>query len=137
MWYYGLDPLSNKWQRLPLMPAVSLDDEGSAKMKLYDDQDDARKVVAEDVPVHGFTDSECPYLLAGLLGKLHVITKDSRSNITVMQADVRQNIAPFPATLCSSRSSSSSFFPVKSICFSGGIRDRPLEGDSYQERGLY
>ncbi|KAK4794024.1 hypothetical protein SAY86_012018 [Trapa natans] len=88
-----------------LDPSSSLD---SAKIKVYDHRDDAWKVVAEDIPVHDFTDSEFPCLLAGLLGKLHVIAKDSRSNIVVMQADVQQNMAPFPATFGSSSFSSSS-----------------------------
>lgn len=40
----------------------------SAKMKVYDHQDDAWKVVAEDVPVSDFADPETPCLLAGLVG---------------------------------------------------------------------
>lgn len=81
-----------------LDPSSSLD---SAKIKVYDQQDDAWKVVTEDVPIRDFTDSESPYLLAGLLGKLHVITKDARSNIAILQADVQHNICPFPSTSCS------------------------------------
>lgn len=87
-----------------LDPSSSLD---SAKVKVYDHQDDAWKVVAEDVPIRDFTDSESPYLLAGLLGKLHVITKDARSSIAVMQADVQHHPSPFPTNSCPSPSSSS------------------------------
>ncbi|KAI9103676.1 hypothetical protein K1719_023299 [Acacia pycnantha] len=68
-----------------LDPSNSLD---SAKIKLYDLEDDAWKIVAGDIPIHDFTDIECPYLLASLLGKLLVITKDANHNITVLQADL-------------------------------------------------
>jgi hypothetical protein len=61
----------------------------SAKIKSYDHENDAWKVVSGDVPIRDF-DSESPYLLAGFLGKLHVITKDVNHNIAVMQAE-RQN----------------------------------------------
>ncbi|CAK9160453.1 unnamed protein product [Ilex paraguariensis] len=70
-----------------LDPSSSLD---SARIKVYDNLDDTWKVVEGDIPIRDFTDSESPYLLAGLLGKLHVVTKDANSNIAVMQAD-RQN----------------------------------------------
>lgn len=71
-----------------LDPSSSLD---SARIKVYDYQDDTWKVVVGDVPIHDFTDSESPYLLAGLLGKLHVITKDANNNISVLQADVQNH----------------------------------------------
>jgi len=67
-----------------LDPSSSLD---SAKIKVYDYQDDSWKVVEGDVPIRDLADSESPYLLAGFLGKLHVITKDANHNIAVMQAD--------------------------------------------------
>ncbi|KAL9685153.1 hypothetical protein QQ045_022600 [Rhodiola kirilowii] len=70
---YGLDPNS------------SLD---SAQIKVYDHKHDTWEVVARDVPMHNLADSEIPYLLAGLSGKLHVITKDASHNITIIQADV-------------------------------------------------
>lgn len=90
-----------------LDPSSSLD---NAKVKVYDSQSDAWKVVAEDIPIHDFSDSESPYLLAGLTQKLHVITKDANNNITVMQAGVRNHhLASFP----SASSSSSS----QDICF--------------------
>lgn len=76
-----------------LDPSSSLD---SAKIKVYDHQDDAWKVIAEEVPIRDFADSESPYLLASLLGKLHVITRDANNNISVMQADVQNNVNPFP-----------------------------------------
>uniref|UniRef100_A0A0D6QX59 F-box domain-containing protein n=1 Tax=Araucaria cunninghamii TaxID=56994 RepID=A0A0D6QX59_ARACU len=83
-----------------LDPSSSL---GSGKIKIYDPLEDAWKVVLRKVPVLGFTDSESPYLLAGFLGKLHVITKDNRDDIAVLQADTSK-----PASTSSSLSSSSS-----------------------------
>lgn len=73
-----------------LDPSSSLD---SARIKVYDHRDDAWKVVEGDVPIRDLTDSESPYLLAGFLGKLHVITKDANQNILVMQADRRNELA--------------------------------------------
>lgn len=73
-----------------LDPSSSLD---SAKIKIYDYEGDTWKVVAGDVPIHDFTDSESPYLLASLLGKLHVITKDANHNITVLQADMQNDLS--------------------------------------------
>ena len=73
-----------------LDPSNSLD---SAKIKVYDYEGDTWKVAAGDVPIHDFTESESPYLLAGLLGKLHVITKDANHNITVLQADMQNEHA--------------------------------------------
>lgn len=73
-----------------LDPSSSLD---TAKIKVYDDEGDTWKVVAGDVPIHDFTDSESPYLLASLLGKLHVITKDANHNITVLQSDMQNDLA--------------------------------------------
>ncbi|OIV96206.1 hypothetical protein TanjilG_14883 [Lupinus angustifolius] len=73
-----------------LDPSSSLD---SAKIKIYDYEGDTWKVVPGDVPIHDFTDSESPYLLASLLGKLHVITKDANHNITVLQADMQNGLS--------------------------------------------
>ncbi|KAF6149236.1 hypothetical protein GIB67_026092 [Kingdonia uniflora] len=67
-----------------LDPSSSLD---SGKIKIYDHQEDVWKVVVGKVPIHDFTDSESPYLLAGFLGQLHVITKDANHDIVVLQAD--------------------------------------------------
>ncbi|TKY59522.1 F-box/kelch-repeat protein [Spatholobus suberectus] len=75
--WYALDPLSRRWQRLPPMPKVGFEDETKKG----------------DIPIHDFTDSESPYLLAGLLGKLHVITKDANHNIAVLQADMQNEHA--------------------------------------------
>ncbi|KAL2511889.1 F-box/kelch-repeat protein [Abeliophyllum distichum] len=109
------DPESNSWVEMPigmgegwparqagtklsvivdeelyaLDPSSSLD---SARIKVYDHQDDAWKAIEGDVPVHDLTDSESPYLLAGFLGKLHVITKEANHNISVMQADRQKPI---------------------------------------------
>lgn len=70
-----------------LDPSSSLD---SARIKVYDQEDDTWKLIEGDVPIHDLTDAESPYLLAGFLGKLHVITKGANHNISVLQAD-RQN----------------------------------------------
>ncbi|KAL6176537.1 hypothetical protein ACLB2K_053170 [Fragaria x ananassa] len=84
-----------------LDPSSSLD---SAKIKLYDYQDDAWKIVAEDVPIRDFTESESPYLLAGFLGKLHVITKDASNNVAVLQAYVPNRLASISTDSSSSSS---------------------------------
>lgn len=76
-------------------PSSSLD---SGKIKVYDQTEDAWKVVIGKVPICDFTDSESPYLLAGFHGKLHVITKDANHNIAVLQADLRDNLGRFPST---------------------------------------
>ncbi|XP_052205221.1 F-box/kelch-repeat protein At1g22040 [Diospyros lotus] len=81
-----------------LDPSSSMD---SAKIKVYDHEDDAWKVVAGDIPMSDFTDSESPYLLASFLGKLHVITKDANHNLAVMQAE-RQK---YPTAMAASTSS--------------------------------
>ncbi|XP_039063014.1 F-box/kelch-repeat protein At1g22040-like [Hibiscus syriacus] len=64
----------------------------SVRIKVYDFQDDAWKVVVGEVPIPNFTDSGSPYLLAGLLGKIHVITKDANS-ISILQADVQNHVS--------------------------------------------
>lgn len=78
-----------------LDPSSSLD---SARIKVYDHQDDAWEVIEGDVPIHDLTELESPYLLAGFLGKLHVITKDVSNNILVMQADRRSIVDSKPST---------------------------------------
>lgn len=78
-----------------LDPSSSLD---SAKIKVYDCQDDSWKVVEGDVPIRDFAESESPYLLAGFLGKLHVITKDASHNIAVMQANKQHDLSSTPST---------------------------------------
>ncbi|KAI3448274.1 hypothetical protein Pfo_031274 [Paulownia fortunei] len=78
-----------------LDPSSSLD---SARIKVYDHQDDAWKIIEGDVPIHDLSDSESPYLLAGFLGKLHVITKDINNNISVVQADRQNRFDSAPST---------------------------------------
>ncbi|KAJ4824861.1 hypothetical protein Tsubulata_025232 [Turnera subulata] len=73
-----------------LDPSSSLE---SARIKVYDGLFDVWKVVVQDVPIRDFADSESPYLLAGLLGKLHVITKDPNRDITVLQVDVKNHLS--------------------------------------------
>ncbi|ERM94257.1 F-box/kelch-repeat protein At1g22040 [Amborella trichopoda] len=87
-----------------LDPSSSLD---SGKIKVYDHQDDIWKVVLGKVPILDFTDSESPYLLAGFLGKLHVITKDIENNIVILQAELRKDKAVIASTSSSTSSSSS------------------------------
>lgn len=72
-----------------------------AKIKIYDEEGDTWKVVAGDVPIHDFADSESPYLLASLLGKLHVITKDANHNIAVLQANMQNDLASSQSMLSS------------------------------------
>lgn len=72
-----------------------------AKIKVYDEEGDTWKVVAGDVPIHDFADSESPYLLASLLGKLHVITKDANHNIAVLQANMQNELASSQSMLSS------------------------------------
>uniref|UniRef100_A0A1D1ZLG9 F-box/kelch-repeat protein At1g22040 n=1 Tax=Anthurium amnicola TaxID=1678845 RepID=A0A1D1ZLG9_9ARAE len=76
-----------------LDPSSSLD---SGNIKVYDDQEDAWKVVVGKVPVHDFTDSESPYLLAGFLGKLHVITKDAYNHTAILQANLPKRLSSSP-----------------------------------------
>lgn len=86
-----------------LDPSSSLD---SGKIKVYDELEDAWKVVVGKVPVYDFTDSESPYLLAGFLGKLHVITRDANNETAILQADVPKRL--YAPSSCSSLPSSSS-----------------------------
>ena len=76
-----------------LDPSSSLD---RGKIKVYDEVEDTWKVVVDEVPVYDFADSESPYLLAGFLGKLHVITRDVNNETVVLQADVPK-CAPHPS----------------------------------------
>ncbi|KAF2317416.1 hypothetical protein GH714_022010 [Hevea brasiliensis] len=82
-----------------LEPSSSLD---SARIKVYDYRNDAWKILLGDIPICDTSNSQSSYLLAGLLGKLHVITKDANNIIRVLQVDVRNHLAS---------SSSSSAFP--------------------------
>lgn len=77
-----------------LDPSSSLD---NGKIKIYNPQEDAWKVILAKVPIRDFTDSESPYLLAGFLGKLHVITKDSSTDIAVLQADLDKIVSFHPS----------------------------------------
>ncbi|XP_073269901.1 F-box/kelch-repeat protein At1g22040-like [Primulina huaijiensis] len=78
-----------------LEPSNSLD---SARIKLYDHQDDSWKIIEGDVLIRDLADSESPYLLAGFLGRLHVICKDANHNISVMQATRQNRLDPTPST---------------------------------------
>ncbi|KAF5186094.1 F-box/kelch-repeat protein [Thalictrum thalictroides] len=67
-----------------LDPSSSLD---SCKIKIYNHQEDAWKVIVGKVPINDFTDSESPYLLASFLGRLHIITRDVDHELVVLQVD--------------------------------------------------
>lgn len=84
----------------------------NGKIKVYDQKEDAWKVVIGEVPVYDMTDSESPYLLAGFHGKLHFITRDHNRNVTVLRADVPD---------VSGSSSSSSF---KCVVGSGSLKEK-------------
>lgn len=71
-----------------LEPSSSLD---SGQIKKYDSEEDVWRTIVPQVPVHDFTDAESPYLLAGLQGKLHVITKDANNNLQIMQVALQNN----------------------------------------------
>ncbi|KDP37916.1 hypothetical protein JCGZ_05355 [Jatropha curcas] len=71
-----------------LEPSTSLD---SARIKVYDYQNDTWKVLFGDIPISDCSNSESSYLLASLLGQLHIITKDANS-ITIMQTDTRNHL---------------------------------------------
>lgn len=72
-----------------LEPSSSLD---SGQIKRYDSEEDTWRTIVPQVPVHDFTDAESPYLLAGLHGRLHVITKDANNNLQFMQAVLQNNM---------------------------------------------
>lgn len=79
-----------------LEPSTSSD---RGKIKMYDPQEDTWKVAIGQVPVGDFAESECPYLLAGFLGKLHLIIKDVNNKINIMQTDFLKPVdLPAPAT---------------------------------------
>ncbi|KAG6468840.1 F-box/kelch-repeat protein At1g22040-like [Zingiber officinale] len=63
----------------------------NGKIKMYDYQEDVWRDVIKKVPVLHFTDSESPYLLAGFLGTLHVITKGTNDHILILKADLQKS----------------------------------------------
>jgi hypothetical protein len=64
----------------------------TGKIKVYDYKEDSWKTVIEKVPASCDTmESESPCLLAAFDSKLHIVTKDTNRDITVMQADVRKS----------------------------------------------
>ncbi|XP_065849052.1 F-box/kelch-repeat protein At1g22040-like [Euphorbia lathyris] len=90
-------------QLYALEPSSSLD---IATIKVYDYLNDTWKSLIGDIPICDFNSSESSYLLAGLLGKLHIITKDTNNSITVMQADVQNQLASSSSPFASDESSS-------------------------------
>lgn len=79
-------------------PSSSMD---SGKIKVYDQQEDAWKVVIRKLPMCDLAGSESPYLLAGFHGKLHVITKDINHEIAVLRADLRNDLGSLSSSSCS------------------------------------
>lgn len=75
-------------------PSSSLD---SGKIKVYDQREDAWKVVIGKVPIYDFAGSESPYLLAGFHGKLHVITRDVDHDISILRADLQDKAQAAPS----------------------------------------
>lgn len=77
-------------------PSSSLD---NGKIKVYDHEEDAWKVVIGNVPKFESANSESPYLLASLNGKLQFISRNSDNEIQVLQADVGHKVvaSPIPA----------------------------------------
>lgn len=78
-----------------LDPSGSLD---SARIKVYDHRDDAWETIGGDVQIRDLTDAESPFLLAGFLRNLHVVTKDGNHNISVMQAETQNQRGSAPST---------------------------------------
>lgn len=70
----------------------------NSNIKIYNHQEDSWKVVIEEVPLHDFADTESPYLIAGFLGKLHLIVKGSNSETTVVEADLKKKVSQSPST---------------------------------------
>ncbi|XVE60427.1 hypothetical protein DITRI_Ditri05aG0127800 [Diplodiscus trichospermus] len=89
-------------------PSSSLN---SSKIMVYDQKEDAWKVVIGNVPINDFANSESPYLLAGFHGRLHVITKDANQDIAVLQADPQDNSSPLPSSSTSLSDGSLHKFP--------------------------
>jgi hypothetical protein len=68
-----------------------------AKIKVYDPQEDTWKVAVSQVPVGDLAESESLYLLAGFLGKLHLIIKDVGNKINILQTD---SLKPVDSPAC-------------------------------------
>ncbi|KAL6641121.1 hypothetical protein ACP70R_019302 [Stipagrostis hirtigluma subsp. patula] len=78
-----------------LEPSTSSD---RGKIKIYDPQEDTWKVAIGQVPVGDFAEPECPYLVAGFLGKLHLIIRDVDNTINIMQMEsLKPMDSPAPA----------------------------------------
>ncbi|CAM9002333.1 unnamed protein product [Rhodiola kirilowii] len=70
-------------------PSSSLE---NGKIKVYDHEEDAWKVVIGKVPVFESENSESPYLLAAFHGKLQFISRNYDHEIQVIQADVGKSL---------------------------------------------
>ncbi|XP_065009250.1 F-box/kelch-repeat protein At1g22040-like [Musa acuminata AAA Group] len=95
-----------------LDPASCLD---NGKIKKYDYQEDVWRVVIENVPVRYLTDSESPFLLAGLLGKLHVIMKDANHHIVILEADLQRRTGSNVSTSSTAPADSMTDNPVSLV----------------------
>ncbi|KAK9666549.1 hypothetical protein RND81_14G192900 [Saponaria officinalis] len=123
------DPKTNSWIEMPVgmgegwpakqagtklsavvddkLYAIELSDSwDSAKVKVYDHQDDSWKVVHGEVPMtYDPVNAESPYLLTGFDGKLHVIVKDANCNFVVLEATTESPAPPLRSDESSSGSS--------------------------------
>ncbi|KAG6477466.1 F-box/kelch-repeat protein At1g22040-like [Zingiber officinale] len=116
------DPGTNTWSEMPAgmgegwpgkqaetkLSAVvngelyALDPAGSsegARIKVYDDKDDAWKVVIGKVPFHVSSSCETPYLLATFQGKLHLIMKGISNDTSVLTVGISSSSASFLPSL--------------------------------------
>ncbi|KAE8728299.1 F-box/kelch-repeat protein [Hibiscus syriacus] len=59
-------------------------------------------VLDGNVPINESSNSESPFLLAGLHGRLHVITNDAKRNIAVLQGEPEHSLSPLPSSSTSS-----------------------------------
>ncbi|KAK1309520.1 F-box/kelch-repeat protein [Acorus calamus] len=147
------DPETNTWAEMPAgmgegWPAkqagtklsvvvggelYALDPSGfgdSGKIKMYDQQTDSWKVVMEKVPIRDFINDESPYLLAGFLGKLHVITRGVDNDIVILQAEIPNHVSPTQTSSSWTSSSSSSLANSSSmdrfLLSSASLNEEPI-----------
>lgn len=108
-----------------LDPTSSLD---GSKIKVYDNEADAWKVVLRKVPILlDLSDSESPYLLAGIRNMLHVITKDINDHLIVLRADMCDSPLAPPCVHSFSLSAASSLTPSAAAAASGSSSETEVE----------
>ncbi|EEC73460.1 hypothetical protein OsI_07769 [Oryza sativa Indica Group] len=98
---FRYNPCLNVWQEVsPMISGRAFSKAALLQSKLYVVGGVSRGrngLLPLTVPVHDFTDAEAPFLLAGLHGKVHVITKEANNNLQVMQAVLQNNIENSPS----------------------------------------